>query len=230
MQDLLTIQSVQELNHALSHQRASTRRALSELDSIGESLIPKEVPETDEVELAAKLRDREIQLLAQYAKLPTLGELQTSPELRDLLMSGTFSVAAIVGEVLLASVRGIEPNFARMHRHIMLLLLKELDDPTASEVNLVEPVLRFMRLELSDTLKGLQDEERRKLVQGMMRPLVHAMLTVMTEYRLVESPDAHGYILTELGKRTFLHLVSVQQFIDAVTAAHRALQQEVVPA
>ena len=47
---------------------------------------------------------------------------------------------------------------------------------------------------------------------------------------MVESPDAHGYRLTPMGKRVFLHLFDVQKFIDTISTAHVRLREELEPA
>ena len=224
MHDLLTIRSIPELQDALSQQRTFTRKVLEELDTLGAQL-PDEASPEEEIKVAAELKAREYHLLARYSELPTLTEFQQLPALRGMSYAGgTFGVAAVVGEVLLSTVRGIAPGFVRLHRIIMLLLLKEMDDPTSADSDLVDPVVRFMRLQMHESLSKLGEEERSKLVHETVRPLVQAMLLVLYEYGVVEIPDANGYRLTPVGKRVFLHLFDVQRFIDAVSAAHIRLQ------
>jgi hypothetical protein len=224
MHDLLTIRSIPELQDALSQQRAFTRKVLEELDTLGAQL-PDEASPEEEIKVAAELKAQEYRLLARYSELPTLTEFQQLPALRGMSNAGgTFGVAAVVGEVLLSTVRGITPGFVRLHRVIMLLLLKEMDDPALADSDLVDPVVRFMRLQMHESLSKLGEEERSKLVHETVRPLVQAMLLVLHEYGVVEIPDANGYRLTPVGKRVFMHLFDVQKFIDAVSAAHIRLQ------
>jgi hypothetical protein len=226
MQDFLHIHSVNELNQALSRQRALTRQALIELDAISERLLPRSLNHASELEMEAAwlgFKREEVRLLAYYAGLPTLTEFERTPGLSGLAKpGGTFGLAALVGEVVLSIILSIEPRFARVHRLVMMLLLKELDSPTPATEDLVDTVLRFMRIELKDAT--LSESDRQALLRGLVRPLIDAMLMATEEYKMVESPDHQGYILTHLGQRTMLHMFDSQRFIETISEAHARLQ------
>lgn len=228
--DFLSLRSAQELNTAVSRQRVITRRVLLELDRLAESLVPQEMNEEDETEIAGKLRLGEVRLLKKYSALPTLRELQIQPHLRGVSgEEGTFGVAAIVGEVLLSSIRAIEPRFSRVHRLLLMLLMREIDNPEQEEADIIGIALRFMRIELKAELNGISEDERQRLLRALLRPLVETMILVMQEYGLVEWVEERGYRLTPVGKRVMMHLYDVQVFIDTVARAHIGLQGEVAP-
>jgi hypothetical protein len=229
MQDFLHVHTINELNQALSRQRAITRQTLVELDDLSERLLPRSLVESSDPEMEAAwtgLKMAEVALLARYASLPTLTEFDLTPGLSGLAKEGgTFGVAALMGEVVLSVVAATEPRFARVHRLVMMVLLKELDSPTPSDRDLVDTVLRFMRIELKESVKSLTEAERQALLRGLIRPLVDAMLMTTEQYGLAERPDQQGYILTTLGRRTLLHMFDSQRFIETITEAHARLRQ-----
>lgn len=228
MQDFLHVRTVNELNQALSRQRALTRQALVELDAISERMLPRSLAEASELEMEEAwlaFKREEIRLLERYAGMPTLTEFEQMPGLTGLAKEGgTFGVAALVGEVVLSIILSLEPQFARIHRLVLMLLLRELDSPTPADEDLVDTVLRFVTIELKDS-DTLGEATHHALRRGIVRPMVEAMLMATEEYAMVESPDHHGFILTSLGKRTMLHMFDSQRFVEAITAAHRRLQK-----
>jgi len=223
--DLLNINTVSELNSALSSQRTATRQALLELDAVHGQLFSIESEEKDEMRVARILLDKEVRLLERYSSRPSLREFQLPYMQGFAKEGGTFGTVAIVGEVILQNICAIESRFARVHRFILMLILREIDDPSAEVVDLIDVVLRFMRIELKQELDTLPEPERQRLLRGLMRPLVEATILVLQQYRIVESPDNQGWRLTAMGRRVMLHLFDAQKFIEHIAETHLRLQQ-----
>jgi hypothetical protein len=224
--DFLNLQTVDDIKAALATQRTVTRQVLLELDGIGERELTRISSEAEDLRIANAIRAKEVRLLERYSSRPSLREFSL-PHIRGIAKDGgTFGVAAIVGEVILGNVRAIEGRFSRVHRLILMLLLREIDNPSAVETDLVDFLLRFMRIELNESAQDIVGEDRHQLLRGLMRPLVEVMILVMQEYALLESPDNKGFRLTAMGRRVMLHLFDAQKFIESVAEAHHRLQQD----
>jgi hypothetical protein len=138
---------------------------------------------------------------------------------------GTFGVSAIVGECILANVRGIDPRFVKAHRHLLMLILREIDNPTNGASDLVAVALKFMRIHLDEDKAPQTEEERARVLYGLMRPLVEIFLLVLEEYSVLESHENQGWTLTAIGRRVMLHLFDAEKFIEHVAEVHKNLQQ-----
>ena len=224
--DFLNLRTVNDLNTALHRQRTTTRQVLLELDSIGERLLPQSTTEEEELKIANEIRNREVRLLERYSARPSLREFQL-PYMKGVANEGgTFGVAAIVGEVLLGNIRAIETRFARVHRSMLMLLMREIDNPKSEHHDLIDFILKFMRIDLREGAVGISEGERQRVLRGLLRPLVEVMILVMQEYGILESLDNKGFRLTAMGRRVMLHLFDAQKFIDEVARTHQRLQQE----
>jgi hypothetical protein len=228
MAQVLHIRTVEDLHKSILLQRSVTRKVTQELDDIIKKVVTEENKDDDEY-LARMFMEHEVQLLTLYATRPTLIEYERSPSLSGVMEAGaTFGVTAIVGDVLLANVRILADVFPKAHRSLLLILLDEISKPSSEDVDLVETMMRSMRIELAT---NPDPDEHQRLVRAMLTPLAKALLTVMLKYNLLAQPNGEdeGYIVTALGQRVLLHLFAAQKFVEAVTEAHHRLQRTMGP-
>jgi hypothetical protein len=218
---LVTIKTVSDMNRVLSAQRAMSSRALRELDAIF-----AHVALINDEDAGETLMVMERDLIARYAKTPTLADFARNPNLALVEHWGTtFCVTALFGELVLSQVRALETRFPRVHRLMAMLLMKEMDDPTPGDGDLVDTAMRFMQIELRADFEVLSPGERDNMIRKMVKPLVLALLTVMTHFALIANPEGEGFALTETGKEVLRHLFDGQRYIDEVAEAHKLLQK-----
>lgn len=226
MGKLFEINTINELQYILGLQRSVTRQATLALDEIIKGVATDENKD-DEEYISRITMQRETELLEKYARLPTLTELDRNPMLRNIAQSGaTFGVAAIVGEVILAHLRVMVNVFPHAHRMLLMVMLAEFDKPVSEDIDLVDTFVRSMKVELSESVGVITEEERRRLLRAMLRKVAEAMVLVCNQYRLIENIRDEGWILTSLGQRVMAHLFDAQRFIDSVADAHRRLQSD----
>lgn len=222
---LFEIRTVNELHHILNLQRSVTRQATLALDEIVKGVSTPSNQE-DEEYLGRITMERECLLLEKYARLPTLTEHERNPSLKTMTHTGaTFGVAAIVGEVILSHIRTIANKFPNAHRMLLMVMLAEFDKPVSEDIDLVDTFVRSMKVELTETLAVITEEERKRLLRAMLHPVAEAMVLVCKQYKLL-AHEEEGWVITPIGQRVMMHLFDAQRFIDSVADAHKRLQSE----
>jgi len=226
MHNLLDIKTLEDLHRALQTQRSITTTVTMELDQVVKGVM-KHADANDEAAVSRVITQREIMLLHHYAILPTLVEHSQSAQLRSAMQAGaTFGVSAIVGQVLLTSIRTITPDLPRAHCALLTIALLEIGKPESDTVDLVDVFMRSMKIELDETVRTYTPAEKAAHLRSLLQPLAATILLVAQQYALITFKPSVGYNLTALGMRVLLHLTSSQIFIDTVTAAQILLSAE----
>src|SRR5271157_1707005 len=211
MKPLAPINSVDDLKKILFIQKTVTDRAKAEMLGIATDGVgnPK---------AAEKFIMEERKLLMKYANYPTLSEMAEEPE---ALMNGTkwgatFGVAILVGGLILEEVKRLQPHLEPVLRHMLMLLLDELNHPRHKY--LIEPLERNLTI----TSKA-NPSKAAAIKRQVCTDLADAMIAVGTQFGIVK-PKQGGVMLTPLGKRIFLHMIDAQRFIQEMSSAHIRFQ------
>jgi hypothetical protein len=204
---LVPIRTEDELKKVLFLQQTITRAAEKEL--LAAAMLN---PDPEKYILAGR------DLLDKYAKHPTLSEFVKNPKLSNVYKWGaTFGVAALIGGLVVESVKALQPRLAPSLRRMFLLLLKELDQPT--HVNFTA----FLWIELR--LQFNKDNLSYAAMETDLKNTIETLATVSSMYGLV-TRNGDRTALTPTGKRVLMHLVDTAQFIDEMAQAHAEFQTE----
>jgi len=212
MKPLAPINSVDDLKKILFIQKTVTDRAKAEMLGIATDGVgnPK---------AAEKFIMEERKLLMKYANYPTLSEMAEEPE---ALMNGTkwgatFGVAILVGGLILEEVKRLQPHLEPVLRHMLMLLLDELNHPRHKY--LIEPLERNLTI----TSKA-NPSKAAAIKRQVCTDLADAMVAVGTQFGIVKGGSNNGVVLTPLGRRVFLHMVDAERFIQEMGKAHVRFQ------
>jgi hypothetical protein len=203
---LVPIRTPQELQKVLFIQQSVTQAAKNEMLAL---VIDAREPQKF-------LRDAKV-LLKKYAEYPTLTEFAASPKLTNVYKWGaTFGVTAVVGAFIIEECKTLHPKAAPALRRMLLLLLKELDQPRHKDfIAFLWGELRmgFAKASIPETVQMHRDLSN--ALESMVA--MGAALGLMTR-------NGNKTSLTPVGKRILMHLVDTARFIDEMTKAHAKLQ------
>jgi hypothetical protein len=212
---LAPIRSEDELQKILFIQRSCTRAAENEILALA---IDNREPEKY---IAAGKK-----LLDKYATYPTLTEFASNPNLANVYKWGaTFGVTAVVGSLIIEGTKVLQPKFAPALRRMLLLFLKELDQPEHKNFTKYlwgELRMGFVKDYLPETTPIQWEIDR---MQTDLRLAIETLTLVCSQYGLVIS-DGEKALLTPTGKRVLIHLVDAARFIDEMTKAHGKFQSK----
>jgi hypothetical protein len=227
MQQLINIQSLEDLKKVLIRQKLITRRAAEELAQITESLqVVEGDSEEVKTEKAFEFIAKERQLLDKYAKYPTLTEFNLMPNTADMAVKwgATFGVALIVGELILEQVKLISGAFDNSLSVLYTILLNELSNPRSDFM--IDPLLRAIKIEIRPKDAVVTAEAQEVLKKQVVRQLAEVFVIVSVAYGIMQKHEDGSYSLTPTGHRVLLHLQDVQRFMALMATAHKKFQDE----
>lgn len=241
--NILNVQSLDELLKTMSKQKAVTNKAVRELHlEMDSTSFVYKADRTLSEGTSQEITRRIHALLFKYASMPTLTEFTKNTTLEGgWVWGGSFGVAAIVGSVFMKSWAEIFPEFAKFIKPIMLQVLEEqknqaeTDDPTP----MIERILPGMKFVITDP-NGIEilGDQKEKIMYDRVAALLQLMSQVLVVYGILEidedtmEGEETGQVaarLTPLGNRVFLHLSDVETYVKEVAEIYPKLKNKLTP-
>jgi DNA-binding transcriptional LysR family regulator len=225
---LVHIQTLDELKKILFVQRLISRQAKEELLSVSNDELIEDLKGNKLQTKVNQCIEDEKNLLVKYVNYPTFSEFNQSKALLNLTQWGSsFGVAVLINELVLEQTRlriGSNP-FLDSLRKIYVLILKELHDPRATDI--VEALEKTIKAKFVDANgKVATQQTTQKAIRKSIENIVLVVLHFSFSYGIISmSKNDHGYKLTPLGRRTYLHLKDILEFVEILTSAHSKFRE-----
>ena len=239
---LETVQTLPDLLKLISKQKTITDKSVRELHKEMDSTHLLFKPDRTLTDGSSQEITRRVHaLLFRYASLPTLKEFELNPKgvLDGFSWGASFGVAAIVGSVFLNSWSEIFPEFKNIIRAVMMRVLEEQSKAEKEEDStpMIDRILPDMKFSIRDQ-NGVEivGEQRNKIMYSRVAALLQLMAQVLVTYGILELDEEEMDLgeeqisakLSPLGRRVFLHLKDVEEYVAQISELYPRLKDKVI--
>lgn len=231
---VVKIETLDDLKKVLFIQRQITRKAHDELEAVAsDNLLDAD---SDPIKVKKYMKE-EAELLASYAKRPTLTEWCREGGMEhggfySGLYDGapswgaTFGVAILTSELVLEQVRQMHPQFSPAIKGILIALLTaETQMKGSMDDNEFQNLVMNFNVAKPDG-SPIENEKTKESLRVALTDVVQTLVATGIEYGLFEERENGSHMITDIGTRVLFHMQDVQKFITAMGEAHQRFQNE----